>query len=95
MADARPPGIRPQAEPPPVEAPLGQRFNRVLKENIMKKLAIAAIALAGSVDAALANCGIGVQCPNVPEISALEGTAALAALAAVVLLAWERSRRSA
>lgn len=31
----------------------------------------------------------------VPEISALEGTAALAAVAAIVLLAWERSRRSA
>lgn len=32
---------------------------------------------------------------NVPEISALEGTAALAALAAVVLLVWERRRRAA
>ncbi|ARE39566.1 hypothetical protein RGUI_1425 [Rhodovulum sp. P5] len=28
----------------------------------------------------------------VPEISALEGTAAVAALAAVVLLVWERRR---
>ena len=31
----------------------------------------------------------------VPEISALEGTAALAAIVAVVLLAWERRRRAA
>jgi hypothetical protein len=30
----------------------------------------------------------------VPEISALEGTAALAAVAAIVLLAWERRRRA-
>jgi len=32
---------------------------------------------------------------SVPEISALEGTAALAALAAIVLLTWERRRRAA
>ena len=31
----------------------------------------------------------------VPEISALEGTAAVAALAAIVLFAWERRRRAA
>lgn len=31
---------------------------------------------------------------NVPEISALEGTAAIAVLAAIVLLAWERRRRA-
>ncbi|WP_135506819.1 hypothetical protein [Roseovarius aestuariivivens] len=31
---------------------------------------------------------------RVPEISALEGGAALAALAAIVLLAWERRRRA-
>ncbi|WP_255328324.1 VPEID-CTERM sorting domain-containing protein [Paracoccus albicereus] len=30
----------------------------------------------------------------VPEISALEGTAAIAALAAIVLLTWERRRRA-
>lgn len=30
----------------------------------------------------------------VPEISALEGAAALAALAAIVLLTWERRRRA-
>lgn len=35
-------------------------------------------------------------CPitAVPEISALEGTAAIAALAAIVLLTWERRRRA-
>lgn len=31
----------------------------------------------------------------VPEISALEGTAAIAALVAVVAIAWERRRRAA
>ena len=31
---------------------------------------------------------------SVPEISALEGTAALAAVAAIVLLAWERRSRA-
>jgi len=36
------------------------------------------------------------DCSNaVPEISALEGTAALAVLAAIVLIAWERRRRAA
>lgn len=30
----------------------------------------------------------------VPEISALEGTAAIAALAAIVMLTWERRRRA-
>lgn len=35
-------------------------------------------------------------CPeDVPEISAMEGTAALVALAAIVLLTWERRRRQA
>ncbi|MCQ0969376.1 VPEID-CTERM sorting domain-containing protein (plasmid) [Paracoccus sp. TK19116] len=35
------------------------------------------------------------NCPvAVPEISALEGTAAIAALAAIVLLTWERRRRA-
>ena len=32
---------------------------------------------------------------SVPEISALEGTAALAAIVAVLLLVWERRRRVA
>lgn len=35
-----------------------------------------------------------IACPPVPEISALSGTAAIAALAAVVLLVWERRRRA-
>lgn len=44
----------------------------------------------GNVPAPLGQCGVPV-----PEISALEGTAALAALAAIVLIAWERRRRAA
>lgn len=42
-------------------------------------------------------CAIYNNCPpvtNVPEISAMEGTAALVALAAIVLLTWERRRRA-
>lgn len=55
----------------------------------------ATVALAGSA-LANGNCGsFGGQCTSVPEISALEGTAAIAALAAIVLLAWERRRRAA
>lgn len=65
----------------------------------MKKvLATAAAMVATSSSAVFAACGgIGEPvCPTpVPEISALEGTAAIAALAAVVLLTWERSRRRA
>lgn len=43
--------------------------------------------------------GVQIECAtgsvtSVPEISALEGTAGLAVLAAVVLLAWERRRRA-
>lgn len=63
----------------------------------MKKLVLAAGALVASAPAAFAaQCDPLLQvCPtSVPEISALEGTAALAALAAVVLLAWERRRRA-
>lgn len=52
--------------------------------------ATASLAMAGM---ALAD---GIPSPkDVPEISALEGTAALAALAAIVLLVWERRRRAA
>ncbi len=36
----------------------------------------------------------GCEVTAVPEISAMEGTAALAALAAIVLLTWERRRRA-
>ncbi|MEM7211894.1 MAG: hypothetical protein AAF479_08380 [Pseudomonadota bacterium] len=67
----------------------------------MKKLAIAAGALVASASAAFAGCTTtgpvlpgGTAC-DVPEISALEGTAALAALAAIVLITWERRRRAA
>lgn len=64
----------------------------------MKKLAIASATLVASASAAFAQGCLGTQCKGatpVPEISALEGTAALAAVAAVVLLAWERRRRAA
>jgi len=33
-------------------------------------------------------------CTSVPEISAMEGAAAIAALAAIMLLTWERRRRA-
>lgn len=62
----------------------------------MKKLALAAIAATAAATPALACTGI--QCPQptaVPEISAMHGVAAVAALAAVVLLVWERRRRAA
>ena len=68
----------------------------------MKKFAIASgLASAVSAAASAAASGAayacaGLSCPppvaSVPEISALEGTAALAALAAIVLLTWERRR---
>ena len=62
----------------------------------MKKLATAIAGFTVSASASWA-C-TGTFCPpaqDVPEISALEGTAAIAALAAIVLLAWERRRRAA
>ena len=58
----------------------------------MNKLAIAVIATLTAVPAMAAN--VPPPATSVPEISALEGTAALAVLAAVVLLAWERRRRA-
>ncbi|WP_420862166.1 VPEID-CTERM sorting domain-containing protein [Algirhabdus cladophorae] len=63
----------------------------------MKKLVIATSALVASASASFAGCNNlpGIPCNDVPEISALQGTAALAAVAAVVLLAWERRRRAA
>ena len=64
----------------------------------MKKLIVAGAALAASTQSALACAAGSISCQNpaeVPEISALQGTAAIAAVAAVVLLAWERSRRAA
>lgn len=63
----------------------------------MKKAIIAVAALAASATQALAvptNLGISNP-PAVPEISALEGTAALAVVAAIVLIAWERRRKAA
>ena len=66
----------------------------------MKKLMYSGVALmlsTGSAFAAVCEDDFGgqIDCTNVPEISALQGTAALAALAAIVLLAWERRRRAA
>jgi hypothetical protein len=58
----------------------------------MKKLALASIMTMSAAPAFAALSGKGTA---VPEISALEGTAAIAALAAIVLLAWERRRRAA
>lgn len=61
----------------------------------MKKLVIAAGAFVASASAALAApCDPTFGQCDVPEISALEGTAALAAVAAIVLVAWERRRRA-
>ena len=62
----------------------------------MKKTIVAATALLASSTAAFAS-GLpsGLPTTPVPEISALEGTAAIAALAAIVLIAWERRRRAA
>ena len=58
----------------------------------MKKVILAVGGLTASANAAFAvPTGIGTQ---VPEISALEGTAAIAVLAAMVLLVWERRRRA-
>lgn len=54
-------------------------------------LASAANATACSLNPNLPDCN---PVTPVPEISALEGTAALAALAAIVLLTWERRRRA-
>lgn len=68
----------------------------------MKKIAIAAslmmlqapMAFAITIGQGPVTGGNGKGTP-VPEISALEGTAALAVVAAIVLLAWERRRRAA
>ena len=60
----------------------------------MKKIALAAIAtMAAAPVFAVGGLPPG-QATAVPEISALEGTAALAAVAAIVLLAWERRSRA-
>lgn len=59
----------------------------------MKKAIASFALLATSATSVLANGAPG-GLVDTPEISALEGTAALAVLAAVVLLAWERRRRA-
>ncbi|WP_096788071.1 hypothetical protein [Rhodobacter sp. CZR27] len=64
----------------------------------MKKLtALAATAISFvSATQALATDGcIALGTCSVPEISALDGAAALAVVSALVLLAWERRRRAA
>ncbi|MCL6285237.1 hypothetical protein M3P21_17040 [Ruegeria sp. 2012CJ41-6] len=64
----------------------------------MKKILIGASATMATLAALPAYACTGLGCPpprQVPEISALEGGAAIAALAAVVLIAWERRRRAA
>ncbi|SIO59748.1 VPEID-CTERM protein sorting domain-containing protein [Rhodovulum sp. ES.010] len=58
------------------------------------------LVIAGGTWLAMAGASLAQACDpskpcSVPEISALEGTAAVAAVAAIVLLAWERRRRAA
>lgn len=66
----------------------------------MKKFALSSlvatttIAFANIANAAGGCTGPGCDPTPVPEISALEGTAAIAAMAAIVLLTWERRRRA-
>ncbi len=62
----------------------------------MKTIIQAATIFALTAPAAFAQSLPGGDIPKneVPEISALEGTAAIAVLAAMVLLAWERRRRA-
>ena len=74
----------------------------------MKKFYVAAAAAIAAITSSAANATpicdlltpgtpeyIKAGCANaVPEISALEGTAALAALAAIMLIAWERKRKA-
>lgn len=50
-------------------------------------------AIAGECEDFLGNPIPG--CSDIPEISALEGTAALAVIAATLLIVWERRRRAA
>jgi hypothetical protein len=60
----------------------------------MKKLITSVAVLVATASMASAKCLPGQVC-DVPEISAMEGTAALAAVAAVLLMVWERRRRAA
>lgn len=65
----------------------------------MKKIMLTASILVMQAGVASAMIGTGLTTGGtgkpVPEISALEGMAAIAALAAVMLLVWERRRRAA
>ncbi|WP_159099738.1 hypothetical protein [Alloyangia pacifica] len=58
-------------------------------------LAAALLTAAGPALACNPDSLSGCAATTVPEISALEGTAAIAALAAIVLLFWERRRHRA
>ena len=60
----------------------------------MKKVSAALFMLAVSTQSALA-VAIPPQTNVVPEISAMEGAAAIAAVLAIVALVWERRRRAA
>ena len=58
----------------------------------MKKIALATIATLAAMPAFANTDPLTV---SVPEISALDGAAALAVIAAFVLIAWERRRKAA
>lgn len=61
----------------------------------IKTLALSVVATVSSTAAMASTCASsGINCPAVPEISALEGTAAIAMVLAVVAIAWERTRRA-
>lgn len=61
----------------------------------LKTLGLAAVTtVLATVASANPNCALTNTCAQVPEISALEGTAAIAMVLAVVAIAWERSRRA-
>jgi hypothetical protein len=62
----------------------------------MKKLAISVAALVASAQASLACTGLACPPPptDVPEISALNGAAAIAVVLAGIALVWERKRRA-
>ncbi len=64
---------------------------------MIRSIAVAMTALGATATSALANtnCAYSGTCAAVPEISALEGTAAIAAVFAVAALLWERRRRAA
>ena len=64
---------------------------------MLKSIALAGAGLGLATSEALANtnCKWSGTCAAVPEISALEGTAAIAAVFAVMALVWERRRRAA